>query len=90
MEKKYLLIIWLVLNYADFITTHIALPLGYHENNPFYLMNPTIHNIIKLIFVPILLIVIYRRINVKIHYFIVILYATVVINNILHLLFTTP
>jgi len=91
MEKKtILLIVFLFLNYADVVTTKIALDRGFIELNPFYLMNPTLHLIIKIVLLPLFLILIHRKFRIIGYYVLVSIYILIMGNNIAHLLFAVP
>ena len=82
MKKKYLLVIFLILNYADAIITMYAINTNlFVEQNPFYYINRTLFWIVKIIVFPIFLVTVFRKLRPIGFYLIIGLYTCILASN---------
>lgn len=84
MEKKdWFLITFIILNYCDFILTKYGLSTGkIYELNPLVNLNPLFMDMFKIGFVPLILILLHRRVKVNVYYLIVGVYTAMIIYSI--------
>jgi len=88
MDKKtILLIIFLIMNWADAIITLYALENTlFIESNPFYYLNPVLFWVVKIVIFPLGLILFFRRLKAMGFYILIAIYSIALVNNFIILI----
>jgi len=88
MDKKtILLIVFLIMNWADAIITLYALENAlFIEANPFYYLNPTLFWVVSIAIFPLGLILLFSRIKAIGFYILIAIYSIALVNNFIILI----